>query len=72
MRIPKLCCFIALVYLLCVDVSAQNRVIISKRNFELIVLNSESDTLAIYSAASVLILVIKNVLAIRERQKVSS
>lgn len=48
MRIPKLCCFIALVYLLCVDVSAQNRVIISKRNFELIVLNSESDTLAIY------------------------
>lgn len=49
MRISRFCCFIALVYLLCIeDVSAQNRVIISKRNFELIVLNSESDTLVAY------------------------
>lgn len=49
MRIPKFCCFIALVYLLCIEnVSAQNRVIISKKNFELIVLYSESDTLVAY------------------------
>lgn len=44
----KILLIITLIHLLCIDVYAQNRIIISKKEFKLIVLNSASDTLCCY------------------------
>lgn len=44
----KILLILTLVHSLCIDVYAQNSVVVSKKEFKLIVLNSESDTLCCY------------------------
>lgn len=51
-KISKILLILTLVHSLCIDVYAQNRVVVSKKEFKLIVLNSESDTLCCYKCAT--------------------